>query len=544
MKVQTFALYFGNRGLFPEALIASAREEIATAVEKAGFAYLMPPADMTRCGAVETKDEGLTYAAWLKSHEGEYDGIIMSLPNFSDKHGAVAAVANATKPIIIQAYPDEVGKAGLELRRDAYSGKLSICDMLQRHGIPFTVMEPHVVHPSALEFDQNLKDFAAVCRVVNGIRHLTIGVIGAKTAKSKPIRYDEITLQKHGITCKIYDLSELLGRVEQMTDDARIAERMKRFANYTDFSRLSKDKARITVRVSLAIDDIMQDHHLDCITLHCEEEMHSMMGISAHMILNELNDRGIAASREIDPSFAINFTAMRLASKDFEENHSHSAGESKVTLFHCGPVTPSFVISKGAVTDHRAFAKGHTAGVLRMAFGTYLGYSITELVVADLKQPNQAPLPSAMGYVAGAKKYIATHYKEKIRIADIAAQLSISEGHLRAVFKDHTDMTLTDYINRYRIEKACSLLRTTHCSLQEMASRVGISDPAYLSRLFRKITGMTYSEFYQHYAHEAYKNDSVDYMSNPLEEVLQNAADMDDMNGPKKAEESPDKQEP
>ena len=121
MKVQTFALYFGNRGLFPEALIASAREEIATAVERAGFAYLMPPADMTRCGAVETKDEGLTYAAWLKSHEGEYDGIIMSLPNFSDKHGAVAAVANATKPIIIQAYPDEVGKAGLELRRDAYS---------------------------------------------------------------------------------------------------------------------------------------------------------------------------------------------------------------------------------------------------------------------------------------------------------------------------------------------------------------------------------------------------------------------------------------
>ena len=80
-------------------------------------------------------------------------------------------------------------------------------------------------------------------------------------------------------------------------------------------------------------------------------------------------------------------------------------------------------------------------------------------------------------------------------------------------------MTLTDYINRYRIEKACSLLRTTHCSLQEMAIRVGVSDPAYLSRLFRKITGMTYSEFYQHYANEVYKSTEEDFISDPPKKI-------------------------
>ena len=45
-KKQTFALYFGNRGFFPASLIASARDEVAAAVEKAGFDYLMPPSDM------------------------------------------------------------------------------------------------------------------------------------------------------------------------------------------------------------------------------------------------------------------------------------------------------------------------------------------------------------------------------------------------------------------------------------------------------------------------------------------------------------------
>lgn len=362
MKAQTFALYFGNRGFFPETLIASAREEVAAAVEKAGFSYLMPPADMTRYGAVETKDEGLTYAAWLKSHEGEYDGIIMSLPNFSDENGAVAAVMDAGKPIFIQAYPDEIGKMDFEHRRDSYCGKFSICDVFHQYGIPFTVMKPHVVHPSTPEFDRNLKDFAAVCRVVNGMKRFTIGVIGARTTKFKTVRYDEITLQKYGITCDTYDLSELFYRVEKLTDEARIAERMERFVSYTDFSRVPEEKTRTIAKVSLVIDDMMRDYHLDCITLRCWEEMQSVLGIAPCVILSELNDRGIVASCEIDLCSAINMYAMQLASgmptACLDWNNNYGDDENKVILFHCGPVAQSLMVAKGTVTDHKMFAKG------------------------------------------------------------------------------------------------------------------------------------------------------------------------------------------
>ena len=89
MKKQTFALFFGNRGFMPAELIESARDEMAKAVTDAGYDYIMMDKNATRYGAVETRDEGLKYAAWLKSHEGEYDGVILCMPIFVDENGAI-----------------------------------------------------------------------------------------------------------------------------------------------------------------------------------------------------------------------------------------------------------------------------------------------------------------------------------------------------------------------------------------------------------------------------------------------------------------------
>ncbi len=363
MKKQTFALYFGNRGFFPETLIASARDEVAAAVEKAGFEYIMPPAGMTRFGAVETKDEGLKYAEWLGQHKGEYDGLIMSLPNFSDENGAVAAVRDCGVPIFIQAYPDEIGKMDFEHRRDSYCGKFSICDVFHQYKIPFTIMQPHVVHPSTAEFEKNLRDFAAVCRVVNGMKRFTIGVIGARTTKFKTVRYDEITLQKYGITCDTYDLSELFWRVEKMDSGSEaVLKKKEKLVGYTDFSRVPDDKTETLAKVSVAIDDMMREYHLDCITLRCWEEMQTVLGVAPCVLLSELNDRGIVASCEIDLCSAINMYSMQLASETpaacLDWNNNYGEEPDKVILFHCGPVAQSLMEGKGTVTDHKMFAKG------------------------------------------------------------------------------------------------------------------------------------------------------------------------------------------
>lgn len=357
-----FALYFGNRGFFPETLIAGAREEVSAAVTACGYEFLMPPLEMTRYGAVETREEGYEYAKWLKSHEGEYDGVIMSLPNFSDENGAVAALRDAGKPILIQAYPDEIGKMDFAHRRDSYCGKFSIEDVFNQYKIPYTVLEPHVVHPSTSEFAQNLRDFAAICRVVNGMKRFSIGVLGARTTKFKTVRYDEITLQKYGITVEAFDLSELFYKVGELKDnDPQVVERMDRLVNYTNFSCVPKDKLCTLAKISVVIDWYIKEYRLDCITLRCWEEMQTVLGVAPCVLLSELNDRGIVASCEIDLCSAINMYSMQLASEKptacVDWNNNYGDDPDKVILFHCGPIAQSLMTEKGLVTDHKMFAK-------------------------------------------------------------------------------------------------------------------------------------------------------------------------------------------
>ncbi len=357
-----FALYFGNRGFFPASLIAGAHQEIAKAVTDAGYEYIIAPNDMTRYGAVETRDEGWKYAEWLKTHEGEYDGVIMSLPNFSDENGAIAALEHCGKPIYIQAYPDEIGKMDFDHRRDSYCGKFSIEDVFHQYGIPYTVFAPHVVNPLSKEFEQNLHDFAAVCRVVNGMRHFSIGVLGARTSKFKTVRYDEITLQKYGITCETFDLSDLFWRVRQYADtDKKVTERKEHLKNYTDFSFVPEEKINTLVKVSVVIDDYMQEFRLDCITLRCWEEMQTELGVAPCVLLSELNDRGIVASCEIDLCSAINMYSMQLASQSptacLDWNNNYGDDPDKVILFHCGSTAQKLMKKKGIVTDHKMFAK-------------------------------------------------------------------------------------------------------------------------------------------------------------------------------------------
>ncbi len=364
MRKQTFALYFANRGFFPESLISSARKEMIQAVTEAGYDYIILNEDATRYGAVEGRQEGRLYAKWLKENEGNYDGVILSLPNFGDENGVIAALEEAGVPILVQAYPDEIGKMDFEHRRDSYCGKFSVEDVFHQYGVPFTALEPHVVHPLTAAFQQNLKDFAAVCRVVKGMKKITIGCIGARTSKFKTVRFDEITLQKYGITVETFDLSELIYKVQQMSDlDKAVLTKKERLINYTDFSKVPDDKITTLAKVSVVLDNYIEEYQMQALTLRCWEEMQMVLGVAPCVLLSELNDRGIVASCEIDLCSAINMYSMQLASEQptacLDWNNNYGDDPNKVILFHCGPVAQKLMKAKGTVTDHKMFAKAN-----------------------------------------------------------------------------------------------------------------------------------------------------------------------------------------
>ena len=169
--------------------------------------------------AVWRQRRGASYAKWLKEHEGQYDGVIFSMPIFADENGAITALQDAGVPILMQAYPDEIGKMDFAHRRDAYCGKFSVTDVFTQYEVPFTVMKPHVADLLSAAFAQNLKDFAAICRVVNGMKRFNIGCIGGRTTAFKTVHFDEITMQKYGINVESFDLSEVFFKVRQKADD-------------------------------------------------------------------------------------------------------------------------------------------------------------------------------------------------------------------------------------------------------------------------------------------------------------------------------------
>ena len=91
--------------------------------------------------------------------------------------------------------------------------------------------------------------------------------------------------------------------------------------------------------------------------------------------------------------------------------------------------------------------------------------------------------------------YVAKHCNEKITTAFLAENSHLNENYLCALFKSQMGMTIVDYINSFRIEKATELLQNKNLSITEIALHVGFDDPGYFTRVFKKHVGATPREY-------------------------------------------------
>ncbi len=371
----TFALYLGNRGFFPESLIAAAREEMTARLRGLGFEVLLCDPAATRYGAVETPAEGQVYAEFLARNRGRYQGVILCLPNFGDETGAVAALRDCGVPILIQAYPDELARMDFASRRDAFCGKFSIMDVFLQYGLPFTAFPPHTVAPTSAAFAAQVRDFAAVCRVVAGMKRFNVGAVGARTSAFKTVRFDELTLQKYGITTETFDLAEVIRRVGELDLAAPAGEaKAARLRGYADFSRVPAENFANLVKLGAVLDELIVEHDLQALALRCWLELEKVLHVSPCVLLGELNDRGFPAACELDVGNAVAMRALALASErpaaclDWNNNYGEDA--DKCILFHCGPVARSLMSATGEVIDHPMFAKALGAGC---GFGCHVG---------------------------------------------------------------------------------------------------------------------------------------------------------------------------
>ena len=99
-------------------------------------------------------------------------------------------------------------------------------------------------------------------------------------------------------------------------------------------------------------------------------------------------------------------------------------------------------------------------------------------------------------YVQGAVSYVDAHFDDPaLSISAIAADLGISEGYLSHTFKKETGSTILSYLTRVRIRRAMALLRDCRVKVYEVAEQVGYRDIAYFSATFKKMVGVSPSEY-------------------------------------------------
>lgn len=97
--------------------------------------------------------------------------------------------------------------------------------------------------------------------------------------------------------------------------------------------------------------------------------------------------------------------------------------------------------------------------------------------------------------IAGALSYINAHYSEDISIESIAAALFISPSHLMHLFKEVMGKTINESITEYRIQAAQLMLRNSNFSIAEISERSGYKNAKYFTRVFKRCTGLTPSEY-------------------------------------------------
>lgn len=377
MKLPEFSvgILFGNRDFFPDKLVAEARADFTKLLQETGLkAVMLDPAE-TKLGGVETHNDARKCADLFRKNRDTIGGVIVVLPNFGDEKGVADTLklAALNVPVLVQGYPDDLDRLDVARRRDAFCGKISVCNNLRQAGIPFTLTTKHVVHPTDPTFRADLKRFLAVCRVVRGMRGVRIGAVGARPGAFNTVRYSEKILERNGISVTTVDLSEILGQAAKLeATHARVTGKTDEIKAYATTTGVPPAKLLQMARLGVVLDDFVSANHLDATAIQCWTSVQANHGCNVCTSMSMMSESFLPSACEVDVTGVLTMFAMQLASSSpsalVDWNNNYGADDEKCVLFHCGNWAKSFLPD----------AKVATAPILGTIVGTENTYGALE----------------------------------------------------------------------------------------------------------------------------------------------------------------------
>lgn len=347
-----FGVIIGTRAYFNSELAKDVKKQLLKVLEEQGYEYIILPEDATPTGSssIETLEDGTKCAKLFREHRDEIDGIIVSLPNFGYEIGIINAISRAelNVPVLVQACDDENDKVDLDSRRDAFCGKISVCNNLYQYGIPFSLTSLHTYSIYSETLVSDINKFAATCRTVNTLRHCRIGQIGTRPLGFNTCRASEKLLQRTGITVVPADMSELIFAAQKVADDdARLTQKIKDIHAYAQVPQSYEDKLKVQAKFGVAVEEWVKENQVDALALQCWDSLEKNYGSAPCITMAMLGDMGIPCACETDITGAVSMLALHLASGKASAiadwNNNFAEDRNTCVCTHCGNFPRSFI---------------------------------------------------------------------------------------------------------------------------------------------------------------------------------------------------------
>lgn len=349
-KAPTLGVIYGNRDFFPDMLVAEARKSIGKLFLELDIKAVQLGETDTKLGGVETHADARQCADLFRKHADEIDGVLVCLPNFGDEKAVADTLklARLNKPILVQGYPDDLDQMSVERRRDAFCGKISVCNNLLQAGIPFSVTDRHVCRPESASFKTDLQKFLGVCRVVNGLRGLRLGAVGARPGAFNTVRYSEKILERHGVSVTTVDLSEILGNANKLdVEAAAVKAKLAEIKGYAPAPGVPEDKLLQMAKMGVVLNEWIEANALDATAIQCWTSVQQNFGCNVCTLMSMMSEKFMPSACEVDVTGVLTMYAMQLAGDTpaalVDWNNNYAEDDDKCVLFHCGNWAKSFL---------------------------------------------------------------------------------------------------------------------------------------------------------------------------------------------------------
>ncbi len=385
MKPVTLGVIIGNRGFFPDHLCVTGRKTMLKVLAAEGINVILLDESVNKAaGSIITNTEAQMCADLFKAHRDEIDGVLITLPNFGEER----PIANTLRwsgldvPVLVHAFPDDATKMTITDRRDSFCGKMSTCNNLTQYGIKFTLTALHCVDPETESFKNDLRRFAAICRVVGGLKGARLGAIGARPAAFNTVRYSEKLLERSGISVDTLDLSEIFGRASRLKEgDPRIVAKLADMKAYVHAGGVPGTALTRMAKLGVVIEDWMKENMLVASAIQCWTSMEEFYGVVPCTLMSMMSNSLAPSACETDIAGVIGMYAMALASGKpsalVDWNNNYGDDPDKGVIFHCSNLPKDLFVENSIAVedvphmDYQAIIAG-TVGK-ENTFGTVVG---------------------------------------------------------------------------------------------------------------------------------------------------------------------------